>query len=125
MQIDGVVTPPGMFAARKSWTLVSVASGFWMVHVSWVIPGEPTQGPTPWSGVDGDDLTSVAADRRGRFIPWGSVRAVRLRLRSTRSGGPYPVARLRTGVRIRRLEFHSVDMDAVEVFFEPVGRLIS
>jgi hypothetical protein len=125
MRIDGVTTSPGLIVAGKTWTLASAADGFWMVHVGWMVPGERQDTrPTPWSRVDADDLTAVAADKRSRFIPWRKIRSAHIRDHTTRSGDSFPVVRLR-GPFVRRLEFRNSDRATVEVFFEPIADRIS
>jgi hypothetical protein len=124
MRIEGVTTSPGLLPARKVYTLASGADGFWMVHVSWAIPGETDWQPSEWSRVDGDDLSAVVADRRSKFVPWRKIRSVHIGTRSARTGESYIVVRLR-GVRVRRLEFRTADRDEVETFFEPAAGSIS
>ena len=124
MRMEGVTTSPGVLPARKVYTLASGAEGFWLVHVSWAIPGESDWQPTWWSRVDADDLYAVAADRRSRFVPWRKIRAVHIRTKTARTGESYIVVRLR-GVRVRQLEFRTADRDEVETFFEPAVGSIS
>ena len=120
-----MTTPPGLIVAGKTWTLASAADGFWMVHVGWIVPGERQNArPTPWSRVDADDLTAVAADKRARFVPWRKIRSARIRVRTGDTGTSFPVVHLR-GPRVRRLECRNSDLEAVEVFFEPIADRIS